>query len=67
MCSSLNIAFNLKQNTYHYIAENDVRLTIDLKIICLARVRFEFETPVLYGTLSMCSGININPLKPKLV
>jgi hypothetical protein len=46
MCSSLNIVFNLKQNIQHYyVAENDVRPAIDFKIIRLARVRFEFETP----------------------
>jgi hypothetical protein len=43
--SSLNTAFNFKQNTWSYIAKNGVRPAIDLKIICLARVRFEFETP----------------------
>jgi hypothetical protein len=47
MCSSLNIVFNFKQNTLHYIAENDVRPAIDFKIIRLARVRFQFETPAL--------------------
>jgi hypothetical protein len=39
--------FNFKQNTSHYVAENDVRPAIDFKIIRLARVRFEFETPKL--------------------
>jgi hypothetical protein len=47
MYSSLNIVFNFKQNTQPYIVENDVRPAIDFKIIRLARVRFEFETPVL--------------------
>jgi hypothetical protein len=47
MWSSLNIVFNFKQNTSSYIAENDVRPAIHFKIIRLARVRFQFETPVL--------------------
>jgi hypothetical protein len=45
MCSSLNIVFDFKQNSKRYIAENDVRPATDFKIIRLARVRFEFETP----------------------
>jgi hypothetical protein len=47
MCSILNIEFYFEQNTFHCIAVNDVRHAIDFKIIRLARVRFEFETPVL--------------------
>jgi hypothetical protein len=39
--------FNLKQNTSHYIAENDVQPATDFKIIRLARVRFEFEIHAL--------------------
>jgi hypothetical protein len=51
MCSSLNTVF--EQNNQHYIAENDVRPAIDFKIIRLARVRFEFETPVLQNRYSL--------------
>jgi hypothetical protein len=52
ICSSLNIVFNFKQNTLHYIAENDEWPTIDFKIIRLARVQFELETPVLKSACS---------------
>jgi hypothetical protein len=45
MFSSLKTVSNFKQNAQHYIAENDVRLAMDFKIISLARVRFEFEMP----------------------
>jgi hypothetical protein len=50
MCSSVNIVFNLKQNTQHYITINDVRPAIDFTIIRLARVLFEFEIHGLGGS-----------------
>jgi hypothetical protein len=43
--ASLNIVFNFKQNTSHDIAENDMESAADFKIIRLARLLFEFETP----------------------
>jgi hypothetical protein len=45
--------FNFKQNTLPYIAENDMRPAIDFKIIRLAHVRFEFETPVLENQIAV--------------
>jgi hypothetical protein len=54
MWGSLNIVFSFKQNTSSYIAKNGVRPTIYLKIIRLARVRFEFETPVLESLCLKC-------------
>jgi hypothetical protein len=62
MCSSLNIVFNLNQNTSHYIAENYVRPAIDFKIIRLARVRFEFETPAI----ASASRPAVGPTQPSV-
>jgi hypothetical protein len=60
--------FNLKQNTQHYAAENDVRPAIDFKIIRLAGVLFEFETHDLDGFHNLvCAVLNAENCVPAII